>query len=66
MNCSTCRFFAADLRSEDAYLVQDEHVASAGECRFNAPVVVANDERVCLWPIVFASEWCGRYAEPSK
>lgn len=55
--CGTCRFWRRDEHPPDS---------SEGQCRRNAPVVVAlpdnsNDPFYRVWPETWVADWCGEY-----
>lgn len=55
--CSACTFY--EDHAANAAKVEED----AGLCRFNPPVTQPAPAAHGLWPVVSASDWCGRFSE---
>ena len=51
--CGSCEFY-------DLERMVSEKGSAIGICRFNPPKSSA-DDKVALWPIVNATDWCGKF-----
>ena len=66
--CLTCEFFN---QQEQSGVVIRCHLGSGGECRLNPPAIpLAYEGRhdvytTGIWPLVFASYWCGQHRQRS-
>ena len=54
--CKTCAFYE-DHVANDAHTLDD-----AGLCRANPPVSQTQPGSRGLWPVVNATDWCGKFA----
>ncbi|PTQ75812.1 hypothetical protein [Celeribacter persicus] len=51
--CKTCAFFEIKAAKTDA----------KGECRFNPPVFLTEEEHKGMWPVVQSDDWCGHFEQ---
>lgn len=49
--CKSCAFFEKKTAS----------IPEAGQCRFNAPTFLSEEEKRGVWPVVAKTDWCGNF-----
>ncbi|MBR9765510.1 MAG: hypothetical protein GYB53_18820 [Rhodobacteraceae bacterium] len=55
-HCSSCAFY------EDHKANSASQLTDAGLCRANPPVSQMDADSRAFWPVVQATDWCGKFA----